>query len=61
MDAAKFAARRRELLKNRLEVRKDIGEDRLRGQEGLGGTVGAYISSRQGNPMSPKAKKTVLL
>ena len=30
-----LAARRRELLKNRLEVRKDIGEDRLQGQEGL--------------------------
>ena len=38
MDApgyADLAARRRELLKNRLEARKDIGEDRLQGQEGL--------------------------
>ena len=38
MDApgyADLAARRRELLKNRLEARKDIGEDRFQGQEGL--------------------------
>ena len=38
MDApgyADLAARRRELLKNRLEARKDIGEDRLQEQEGL--------------------------
>ena len=38
MDApgyADLAARRRELLKNRLEARKDIGEDRLQEEEGL--------------------------
>ena len=38
MDApgyADLAARRRELLTHRLEARKDIGEDRLQGQEGL--------------------------
>ena len=38
MDApgyADLAARRRELLKHRLEARKDTGEDRLQGQEGL--------------------------
>ena len=39
MDApgsADLAARRRELLKNRLVAKKDIGEDRLQGREGLG-------------------------
>ena len=74
MDAsgyADLAARRRELLTQRLEARKNIGEDRLQGQKGVErseelqqrvrGTVGTYISSSQGNPMSPKATKTVLL
>ena len=51
MDAphyADLAATRRELLTQRLEAGKDIGEDRLQGQEGLerfGGALAEGLSS----------------
>ena len=67
MDApgyADLAAKRRELLKNRLEARKDIGEDRLQGQEGLESSeelLQIVRAAEEQLAMAPMAKKTVLL
>ena len=72
MDApgcADLAARRRELLKQQLEARKNIGEDRLQGQDGMERSeelqqkvriAEEQLARTSSNPTSAAATKTVL-
>ena len=69
-DYSDLAAKRRELLVQRLEARKSIGEDRLLGQEGLEiaeelqhrrGAAGQHLSDPKNNSIAVTETKTVFL